>query len=54
VNDLMEQVFAGVHEWAGPRVDDDATALALAFTNERAATDSAVPRANSGRGDASM
>jgi serine phosphatase RsbU (regulator of sigma subunit) len=52
-NDLMEHVFAGVHEWAGPRLDDDATALALAFTNERAATDSAVPRANSGRGGAS-
>jgi serine phosphatase RsbU (regulator of sigma subunit) len=52
-NGLMEQVFAGVHEWAGSRLDDDATALALAFTNERAATDSVVPRANSAHGGAS-
>jgi phosphoserine phosphatase RsbU/P len=53
VNDLLERVFAGVHEWAGARLDDDATALALAFTSERAATDSAVPRANSAAGGAS-
>jgi sigma-B regulation protein RsbU (phosphoserine phosphatase) len=39
--DLLDRVFADVHQWAGPRLDDDATAMALAF--ERAGTDSVVP-----------
>jgi len=30
-NDILDRVFADVHQWAGRRLDDDATALALAF-----------------------
>jgi sigma-B regulation protein RsbU (phosphoserine phosphatase) len=30
-NDLLDRVFGDVHQWAGRRLDDDATALALAF-----------------------
>jgi sigma-B regulation protein RsbU (phosphoserine phosphatase) len=39
--DLLDRVFSDVHQWAGRRLDDDATALALAF--ERAGTDRVVP-----------
>jgi sigma-B regulation protein RsbU (phosphoserine phosphatase) len=39
--DLLDRVFADIHRWAGPRLDDDATAMALGF--ERAGTDRAVP-----------
>ena len=30
-NEILERVFCDVHQWAGRRLDDDATALALAF-----------------------
>ena len=30
-NELLDRVFGDVHQWAGHRLDDDATALALAF-----------------------
>jgi sigma-B regulation protein RsbU (phosphoserine phosphatase) len=30
-SDLLDHVFGDVHQWAGRRLDDDATALALAF-----------------------
>jgi len=42
---LLEQVFGDVHQWAGRRLDDDATALALAF-NARPGSNSVVPGAD--------
>jgi phosphoserine phosphatase RsbU/P len=30
--ELLDRVFGDVHQWAGRRLDDDATALAVAFT----------------------
>jgi serine phosphatase RsbU (regulator of sigma subunit) len=30
-DELLDQVFGDVHQWAGRRLDDDATAVALAF-----------------------
>ncbi|HEV8395966.1 MAG TPA: SpoIIE family protein phosphatase [Vicinamibacterales bacterium] len=42
---LLEQVFGDVHQWAGRRLDDDATALAIAF-NARPGSNSVVPGAD--------
>jgi len=42
---LLDHVFGDVHQWAGRRLDDDATALAIAFT-ARPSPNSVVPGAD--------
>jgi sigma-B regulation protein RsbU (phosphoserine phosphatase) len=44
---LLDQVFGDVHQWAGRRLDDDATALAIAF-DARPGSNNAVPGADTG------
>ena len=45
---LLDRVFGDVHQWAGRRLDDDATALAIAF-HARPSPNSAVPGADTDR-----
>ena len=40
---LLDQVFGDVHQWAGRRLDDDATAVAIAIEAARAGSDRVVP-----------
>jgi sigma-B regulation protein RsbU (phosphoserine phosphatase) len=42
---LLDRVFGDVHQWAGRRLDDDATAMAIAF-NARPSPNSVVPGAD--------
>jgi len=45
---LLDRVFGDVHQWAGRRLDDDATALAIAFS-ARPSPNSTVPGADTDR-----